>query len=91
MKTITRAILVFATLVVSTLPAGAQSANRSTAPAGAPASAVGRFIETADASRCRHHCASLTASAPHTTTTPQSLAEQQARSERCSKRMIRNR
>ena len=91
MKRITRTILLFAIVAVSALPAAAQSANRSTAPAGTPASPVGRFVQTADEARCRHHCASLTASAPHTMTTHQSLAEQQARSDRCSKKMIRNR
>jgi hypothetical protein len=91
MKRITRIILLVAAVAIGALPAAAQSANRSTAPAGTPASPVGTFVQTADESRCRHHCASLTASAPHTMTTHQSLSEQQARSERCSKKMIRTR
>lgn len=91
MTRITRTILLFATLAVGALPAAAQSANRSTTPARTPAPPVGTFVQTADEARCRHHCASLTASAPHTMTSHQSLAEQQARSERCSKKMIRTR
>lgn len=91
MKRITRTILLFATLAVSALPAAAQSANRSTAPVGTPASPVGKFVQTADEARCRHHCGALAASAPHTMMSHQSLAERQARDARCSKKMIRNR
>ena len=91
MKKITRTILLFAAVALSALPAAAQSANRSTVPAGTPPSPVGRFVQTAEETRCRHHCASLAASAPHTMMTHQSGAERQARAERCSKKMIRTR
>ena len=91
MNRITRTILLFATVALGALPAAAQSANRSTAPAGTPASPVGRFVQTADEARCRHHCGSLAASTPHTMMSHQSLAERQARDARCSKKMIRSR
>ena len=90
MQRITRIILLFASVMVGALPAAAQSANRSAATPTVPTPPVGRFVQSADEARCRHHCASLTA-VPQTMTPRQSVAEQQARTERCSKKMIQHR
>ena len=91
MRTFTRTILTVAFAAATALPAEAQSANRSLAPSAAAPSPVGRFVETAAHSRCRHHCASLAASAPHRMMPHQSVVERQTRNERCSREMIRTR
>jgi hypothetical protein len=91
MSTVTRTILMLAFAAATALPAEAQSANRSSAPTVAAPSSVGRFVETTEQARCRHHCASFAASAPHRTVSHHSVAERQLRNERCSKKMIHTR
>ena len=91
MKRITRTILLSAILAVSALPAAAQSANRTTVPGGSPATPVGKFVQSADEARCRHHCTSLAASPSRMLMSHQTVAERQAREQRCAKEMIRNR
>ena len=66
----------------------AQSANRSASGVPSAPARVGALAPEREAiSRCREHCDRVTVSGPHASTPRQSVAERQARQNRCAKRM----
>ena len=89
MTTFTRNILTFAFVIGSAMPAFAgQSANRTGGGVANPPQAVGTLAsESQTAGKCRQHCASLTAAAPHQP--HRNVAENQARAASCFRQMAK--
>jgi hypothetical protein len=89
MTTFTRNTLAFAIVMGFAMPAVAsQSANRTGSGVANPPQAVGTLApESQTAGRCRQHCASLTAAAPHQP--HRNVAENQVKAATCFREMAK--
>lgn len=83
-----RTVLIVGLLTGAAVPAGAQSANRTTSNVPTKPAKVGVLAtETETVRHCRVHCQSQAAAAWHVNGQHQSVAEREARQTFCAKRM----